>query len=143
MRRVIATVVCSFFFLGCSEAIASPGDDSGSALVNSKEGAALKAWRTKQHKGSGGAPTRRTTNSASKQRHGAVSKQQTDSYLAYLTHREGSRSRNIRSSRTKQWVVPIILCFTPEDPARRCTVVCVLLIRPIIKAGTRARLTKP
>ena len=68
------------------EAAAAPGDGSGSALTNSSEGAALKAWRTKQNKGGDSLKSRSSTRAPSgptdKQRLAAIEKQ-TNDFIAY------------------------------------------------------------
>src|SRR4051794_8555087 len=89
---MIAAALCSFLFLGSSEASADPGGNSGSALTNSKEGAALKAWRSKQRPGDGGSndgsSTKRLSKAPSYDQQLKNIQQQTDHYLAYARRKQ-------------------------------------------------------
>ena len=93
MRGVIATVVGVLLLLGSPAATAAPGDGSGSALTNSDEGAALKAWRGKQAKQnkpgrSGGNPSKvRTPGESDAEQRKRVARQ-SEKFVAYYLRKQ-------------------------------------------------------
>jgi hypothetical protein len=75
-----------------SVAFADSGEGSGSALTNSKEGAALRAWRKTQQKGNGHpssrTSSRRTRTNQSYEQQLRSTERQTEKYVAYSARKQ-------------------------------------------------------